>query len=140
MKIQHRQLKNDRSRSSGGVRSSRWTFWKALCLYFRLRNFFIADGSNTRRLETFLLTIPPLRYGTGKTVFIYDDDVSVTRTHFPGACLSENRLKPGQCHNYTTIALGRKGLLRWDARAIALGRKGLSLHQKDTIDVVSKTM
>ena len=40
-KIEDRQLQSDRSRSSEGVRSSRWTFWKALSLYFGLRYFLL---------------------------------------------------------------------------------------------------
>ena len=34
-------------------------------------------------------------FASRERIFMIYDDVSSTRTHFPGACLSENRLKPG---------------------------------------------
>ena len=58
-KIEDRQLQSDRSRSSEGVRSSRWTFWKALGLYFRFLHFLLLRNHVEKREPQKASLLPP---------------------------------------------------------------------------------
>ena len=53
------QLWRARSPSSEGVRNFRWTFWKALCLYFRFRYFLVLSTSTQKNIAGKRSLLPP---------------------------------------------------------------------------------